>query len=303
MAISETGDDRFDIDVASSKILTLSGVISGGSGGEITKTGAGTLVMSNTGNSHDKKVADQARHAEHRRLAESGRGTGRSLCEQAHAERRHAEGDRLLCDQHQLQYGLGVEQRVHRYRGLHADLSAPPISGSGAFGKTGAGTLLLTGTSTFTGPMTNSVGTVQIGNNGTAGSLTANIVNNATLVWHRSDDSSYSGAISGTGTLTKNGAGILTLGGNSSYSGVSTISDGAITLTHANGLGTIGRQHDGGRRERPAAERRRHGGTADPEWHGPVQRRCAAEPERRTTRHRAPSRWAAPRGSIQMPAR
>ncbi len=42
--------------------------------------------------------------------------------------------------------------------------------------KTGTGTLILSGNSTYTGGTTISGGTLQIGNTGTTGSLTGNIV-------------------------------------------------------------------------------------------------------------------------------
>ncbi|NCC93553.1 MAG: hypothetical protein EOM10_09770, partial [Opitutae bacterium] len=51
------------------------------------------------------------------------------------------------------------------------------------------------------------------------------------LVWHRSDDVTYSGQISGTGTLTKNGAGTLTLSGANTYSGNTTVSAGTLLVS------------------------------------------------------------------------
>ena len=54
----------------------------------------------------------------------------------------------------------------------------------------GAGTQTLSGANTYTGATTISAGTLQIGNGGTSGSLSASttIANNGTLVFHRSDD-------------------------------------------------------------------------------------------------------------------
>ena len=62
------------------------------------------------------------------------------------------------------------------------------ISGSGTMTHAGTGTTILTGNATHTGGTTISQGTLQIGNGGTDGSITGNILNNSALVFNRSDD-------------------------------------------------------------------------------------------------------------------
>lgn len=114
------------------------------------------------------------------------------------------------------------------------------ITGSGSFAKTGTGTLTLTGNNTRSGGITISDGTLQVGDGGTTGSIRGNTTNNSALIFNRSDASSYSGAISGTGTVTKQGAGTLTLTGNNTYSGITTISAGTLQIGNGGTSGTLG---------------------------------------------------------------
>ncbi len=113
------------------------------------------------------------------------------------------------------------------------------ISGSGTVTKSGTGALTLTGDSSFLGGTTISAGTLQLGNGGTAGSITGNIVDNGVLAINRSDALTLAGTISGTGTLSKAGAGTLTLTGNNSYAGTTTISAGTLQLGDGGTTGSI----------------------------------------------------------------
>ena len=112
------------------------------------------------------------------------------------------------------------------------------ISGSGTLTKTGSGTLTLTGASTFTDTTTISAGTLQIGNASTTGSVAGNIVNNAALVFSRSNALSYAGVISGSGTLKQAGAGTLTLSGANTFTGKTTISAGTLSINSLADRGT-----------------------------------------------------------------
>ncbi|MFM7521610.1 MAG: autotransporter-associated beta strand repeat-containing protein, partial [Planctomycetota bacterium] len=111
------------------------------------------------------------------------------------------------------------------------------ISGSGAVLKDGAGTLTLTGSNTYSGGTTVSAGRLAIGAGGTTGSVTGNIVNNADLTFARSDAVTYAGVISGSGGLTKDGAGVLTLTSNSTFTGRTDITAGTLKLSGAGGIG------------------------------------------------------------------
>jgi T5SS/PEP-CTERM-associated repeat protein/autotransporter-associated beta strand protein len=104
------------------------------------------------------------------------------------------------------------------------------LSGSGSVLKLGTGTLIYTGTNTYTGGTTINVGSLQIGNGGTAGSLLGDITNNANLAFDRSDNVSFGGVISGTGTLTTIGGGMVTLTGANTFTGGTVIDAGTLQV-------------------------------------------------------------------------
>jgi outer membrane autotransporter protein len=93
-----------------------------------------------------------------------------------------------------------------------------------AITKTGAGTLTLTGANTYTGGTTVSAGTLK----GNTSSLQGNILNNATVNFTQGTDGTYASVMSGTGTLVKEGSGVLTLSGANTYSGGTTVSAGTL---------------------------------------------------------------------------
>jgi len=86
------------------------------------------------------------------------------------------------------------------------------------------------GNLTVSGATTINTGTLTIGNGGTTGSITGNITNNASLAFNRSDNRTHAGAISGTGNLHKLGNGTLTLDGNNTYTGATTVSAGQLNV-------------------------------------------------------------------------
>lgn len=123
------------------------------------------------------------------------------------------------------------------YSPLLHDPAAPATDGG--ITKLGVGTLTLVGDNTYTGVSTISVGTLQIGNGGTTGSILGNVTNNATLVFNRGDAWTYNGVISGTGNLVKTGGGALTLSGFNTFTGGTTVNAGTLKLTAGGGIGTI----------------------------------------------------------------
>ena len=105
---------------------------------------------------------------------------------------------------------------------------ASVISGTGALTKLGAGALTLSGVNTFSGGLTISAGSVS----GAANSFgTGAIVNNAALTFNQVSDGSIASVISGTGALTKLGAGALTLTGVNTLTGASAVTAGRLNVT------------------------------------------------------------------------
>lgn len=131
------------------------------------------------------------------------------------------------------------------------------FSGAGSLSKAGAGTLVLTGTHSYTGTTTVSGGTLRAGKAGSFSSASAfTIADGATLDLAGFDQTissfagtgtialgagtlttgsdnvstSFSGALTGAGGLTKTGSGTLTLTGTSSYSGSTRVQAGKLVV-------------------------------------------------------------------------
>jgi fibronectin-binding autotransporter adhesin len=115
------------------------------------------------------------------------------------------------------------------------------ITGAGSIAKLGTGTLTLTGENTYVGETRIAGGTLQIGDGGTTGSLgTGNIVNNAALVFNRSDLTVVQNIINGTGSVTKRGAGTLALTAGNGFSGGLFVEQGEVSFTPGSlGSGTV----------------------------------------------------------------
>ncbi|MGV3481848.1 MAG: autotransporter-associated beta strand repeat-containing protein, partial [Sphingobium sp.] len=116
---------------------------------------------------------------------------------------------------------------------------AAPVAGSGGLTKSGAGTLILSGANSYAGGTAISAGTLQIGDGGTTGSIVGDIVDNGVLTFDRSDDISFAGAVSGTGSLIKQGAGMLTLTGATTHLGGTTIGAGTLRIGDGGTTGSI----------------------------------------------------------------
>jgi len=138
------------------------------------------------------------------------------------------------------------------------------LSGSGEFMKMGAGTLTLSGTNVHSGGTRVWAGTLKAGSNSALGSGALTVDAGASLdlsgfnatvagisgggnvrlgaghftAGSSNDNSTFSGAFSGSGRFDKAGSGTLTLtGDSSSFSGSTTVQSGALTV----GVGGVGK--------------------------------------------------------------
>ena len=107
------------------------------------------------------------------------------------------------------------------------------LSGTGMLTKNGTGDLVLSGTSSFTGITTINGGRIVLGAAQSLGPLAgfgSLSLGSYTLTSNASSSTDFSGVISGAGGLTKTGAFTLTLSGENTYTGTTTIQSGTLTL-------------------------------------------------------------------------
>ena len=167
--------------------------------------------------------------------------------------------------------GTNADLIVHQNSALNAltigsviaDNTNNSATSGSALTKSGQGTLVLTGNNTYTGPTyingpslqgPNNVsatspgtpglfpaGTLQLGNGGTSGSIgsSSGIINNANLAFNRSDAITFGVPVNGRGGV-KVLNGNVTLTGNNSYTGVTTISAGTLQVGNGGTVGSVG---------------------------------------------------------------
>ncbi|EBH9823860.1 fibronectin-binding autotransporter adhesin ShdA [Salmonella enterica subsp. enterica serovar 4,[5],12:i:-] len=107
------------------------------------------------------------------------------------------------------------------------------LSGSGSLVKTGTGELTLSGDNTYSGGTTITGGTLTADH---ADSLGTGAVANSGVL--QVGEGELENTLSGSGSLVKTGTGELTLGGDNSYSGATTITDGTLIAANVNALGS-----------------------------------------------------------------
>ena len=116
----------------------------------------------------------------------------------------------------------------------------------GGLNMNGTGTLILTGSNTYTGGTTVTSGTLQAG---AAGDVVApaapftsgatNITNSSVLAFGSSQALVMAGAINGSGAINQNGTGTTILAANNGYLGGTTISKGTLQIGNGGATGNV----------------------------------------------------------------
>ena len=155
----------------------------------------------------------------------------------------------------------GTTGTINVDAGISTEISSQ-IAGTGDLEKVGAGTLVLSGSNTYTGDTILTAGTLTAEDDGSLGDLSSAIVFNGGTLQAGADFSTTaramtinnyksakinvadpaksftaSGVISGTGDLVKIGAGKLILTGNNSYSGTTILGGGTLSIASDDNLG------------------------------------------------------------------
>ncbi|HAU8549124.1 TPA: fibronectin-binding autotransporter adhesin ShdA [Salmonella enterica subsp. enterica serovar Agona] len=169
-------------------------------GSKLTKQGDGTLILSNTGNDYgDTEIVGGILAAKDA----ASLGTG----------------DVTIAENATLALSQGTLDNN--------------VTGEGQIVKSGSDELIVTGDNNYSGGTTISDGTLIADH---ADSLGTGAVANSGVL--QVGEGELENTLSGSGSLVKTGTGELTLGGDNSYSGDTTIADGTLIAANVNALGS-----------------------------------------------------------------
>ncbi|ECK0368015.1 fibronectin-binding autotransporter adhesin ShdA [Salmonella enterica subsp. enterica] len=169
-------------------------------GSKLTKQGDGTLILSNTGNDYGDTEIDGGILA-----AKDAAALG--------------TGDVTIAESATLALSQGTLDNN--------------VTGGGQIVKSGSDELIVTGDNNYSGGTTITGGTLTADHADSLGS--GDIANSGVL---QVGEGELENTLSGSGSLVKTGTGELTLGGDNSYSGGTTITGGTLTADHADSLGS-----------------------------------------------------------------
>ncbi|WP_079786583.1 fibronectin-binding autotransporter adhesin ShdA [Salmonella enterica] len=232
-------------------------------GSKLTKQGDGTLILSNTGNDYgdteidggilaakdaaalgtgDVTIAESATLALSQGTLDNN-VTGEGQIVKSGSDELIVTGDNTysggttisggtLTADHADSLGTGAVANSGVLQVGEGELENT-LSGSGSLVKTGTGELTLSGDNTYSGGTTITGGTLTADH---ADSLGSGDIDNSGVL--KVGEGDLENTLSGSGSLVKTGTGELTLSGDNSYSGGTTIIGGTLTADHADSLGT-----------------------------------------------------------------
>jgi autotransporter-associated beta strand protein len=222
------------VDVASGEQGVATDITTGSDG--LTKTGSGTLQIWSAQPYTGATVISAGQIM----LAGSGAISASSALQLASGASIHLTGYHAPADINRtfagltgagILYGGGGTVTINKASG--SDSFSGNIQGGQGLIKSGGGTLVLSGANTYTGGTLVSAGTLQF-NSGAV--VAGGITNNASLVYNFTSDEGMNNTISGTGSLTKTGAGVLYLyGEGSTYTGATLINQGRLAMSGGGG--------------------------------------------------------------------
>ncbi|EBG2359306.1 fibronectin-binding autotransporter adhesin ShdA [Salmonella enterica] len=182
-----------------SELSKVSPVPGGWDGETLTKEGDGTLILSNTANDYGNTNIN-----------------GGTLS--ANDAAALGSGDVAIAENATLELGQGTLDNN--------------VTGGGQIIKSGSGDLIVTGDNTYSGGTTITGGMLTADHADSLG--TGAIANNGVL---QVGEGELENTLSGSGSLVKTGMGELTLSGDNTYSGGTTIADGVLIVANVNALG------------------------------------------------------------------
>ncbi|EDJ4949389.1 fibronectin-binding autotransporter adhesin ShdA [Salmonella enterica] len=182
-----------------SELSKVSPVPGGWDGETLTKEGDGTLILSNTANDYGNTNIN-----------------GGTLS--ANDAAALGSGDVAIAENAKLELGQGTLDNN--------------VTGGGQIIKSGSGDLIVTGDNTYSGGTTITGGMLTADHADSLG--TGAIANNGVL---QVGEGELENTLSGSGSLVKTGMGELTLSGDNTYSGGTTIADGVLIVANVNALG------------------------------------------------------------------
>ncbi|WP_073970941.1 fibronectin-binding autotransporter adhesin ShdA [Salmonella enterica] len=232
-------------------------------GSKLTKQGDGTLILSNTGNDYgdteidggilaakdaaalgtgDVTIAESATLALSQGTLDNN-VTGEGQIVKSGSDELIVTGDNnysggttisggTLTADHADSLGTGAIANSGVLQVGEGELENT-LSGSGSLVKTGTGELTLSGDNSYSGGTTIIGGTLTADH---ADSLGTGAVANSGVL--QVGEGELENTLSGSGSLVKTGTGELTLGGDNSYSGATTITDGTLIAANVNALGS-----------------------------------------------------------------
>ncbi|EIJ0662314.1 fibronectin-binding autotransporter adhesin ShdA [Salmonella enterica] len=232
-------------------------------GSKLTKQGDGTLILSNTGNDYgdteidggilaakdaaslgtgDVTIAESATLALSQGTLDNN-VTGEGQIVKSGSDELIVTGDNNYSGGTTISGGtLTVDHADSLGTGTIANSGVLQVGegelentlfGSGSLVKTGTGELTLSGDNTYSGGTTIDDGVLIADHADSLG--TGAVANNGVL---QVGEGELKNTLSGTGSLVKIGTGELTLSGDNSYSGATTISDGTLIAANVNALGS-----------------------------------------------------------------